>query len=50
MKWVQFLGRMEQNRFPKLLSNYKPKGKRDQTSHVKDWEESFEYNTNNFIP
>jgi hypothetical protein len=30
IKWLQHLERMEQNRIPKLLLNYKPKGRRDQ--------------------
>jgi hypothetical protein len=30
IKWLQHLERMEQNRIPKLLLNYKPRGRRDQ--------------------
>jgi hypothetical protein len=30
IKWLQHLERMEQNRSPKSLLNYKPRGRRDQ--------------------
>jgi hypothetical protein len=29
IKWLQNFERMEQNRIPKLLLNYKPRGRRD---------------------
>jgi hypothetical protein len=28
-KWLKYLGRMEQNRFPKLLADYKPRDRGD---------------------
>jgi hypothetical protein len=41
MKWLQHLGRMEQNRIPKLLLNYKPRGRRVQGRPCRRWREQF---------
>jgi hypothetical protein len=36
MKWLQYLGRVEQNTFPKLLSDYKSRGKRNH-GYLSQW-------------
>jgi hypothetical protein len=41
IKWLQHLERMEQNRIPKLLLNYKPRGRRDQGRPSRRWREQF---------
>jgi hypothetical protein len=41
IKWLQQLERMEQNRIPKLLLNYKPRGRRDQGRPCRRWREQF---------
>jgi hypothetical protein len=41
IKWLQHLERMEQNRIPKLLLNYKPRGRRDQGRSCRRWREQF---------
>jgi hypothetical protein len=41
IKWLQHLERMEQNRIPKLLLNYKPRGRRDQRRPCRRWREQF---------
>jgi hypothetical protein len=41
IKWLQHLKRMEQNRFPKLLLNYKPRGRSDQGRPCRRWREQF---------
>jgi hypothetical protein len=41
MKWLKNLERMEQNRIPKLLLNYKPRGRRDQGRPCRRWREQF---------
>jgi hypothetical protein len=41
IKWLQHLERMEQNRIPKLLLNYKPRGRRDQGRPGRRWREQF---------
>jgi hypothetical protein len=41
IKWLQHLERMEQNRIPKLLLNYKPRGRRDQGRPCGRWREQF---------
>jgi hypothetical protein len=41
IKWLQHLERMEQNRIPKLLLYYKPKGIRDQGRPCRRWTEQF---------
>jgi hypothetical protein len=38
---LQHLERMEQNRIPKLLLNYKPRGRRDQGRPGRRWREQF---------
>jgi hypothetical protein len=37
INWLQHLERMEQNRIPKLLLNYKPRGRRDQGRPCRRW-------------
>jgi hypothetical protein len=44
IKWLQHLERMEQNRIPKLLLNYKPRGRRDQGRPCRRWREQFGFN------
>jgi hypothetical protein len=39
--WLQHLERMDQNRIPKLLLNYKPRGTRDQGRLCRSWREQF---------
>jgi hypothetical protein len=41
IKWLQHPGRREQNRFTKLLSDYRPRGSRDQCHPGKGWGEQF---------
>jgi hypothetical protein len=41
IKWLQHPGRKEQNRFTKLLSHYRPRGRRDQCRPGKGWREQF---------
>jgi hypothetical protein len=41
IKWFQSLDRMEQNRIPKLLLNYEPRGRRDQGRPCRRWREQF---------
>jgi hypothetical protein len=41
IKWLQHLERMEQNRIPKLLLNYKPRGRSDQGRPRRRWREQF---------
>jgi hypothetical protein len=41
IKWLQHLERMEQNRIPKFLLNYKPRGRRDQGRPCRRWKEQF---------
>jgi hypothetical protein len=41
IKWLQHLERMVQNRIPKLLLNYKPRGRRDQGRPCRRWREQF---------
>jgi hypothetical protein len=41
IKWLQHLERMEQNIIPKLLQNYKPRGRRDQGRPCRRWREQF---------
>jgi hypothetical protein len=41
IKWLQHLERMEQNRIPKLLLNYNPRGRRDQGRPCRKWREQF---------
>jgi hypothetical protein len=41
IKCLQRLERMEQNRIPKLLLNYKPRGRRDQGRPCRRWREQF---------
>jgi hypothetical protein len=42
IKWLQHLERMEQNRIPELLFNYKPRGRRDQERPRRRWREQFQ--------
>jgi hypothetical protein len=35
LKWSQNLGRIEQNAFPELLSDYKPTGRKSKYARVK---------------
>jgi hypothetical protein len=39
IKWLQYLGRMHRNRFPKLHSDYKPRDRTDQGYPHKIWTE-----------
>jgi hypothetical protein len=41
IKLLQHLERLEQNRIPKLLLNYKPRGRRDQGRPCRRWREQF---------
>jgi hypothetical protein len=41
IKWRQHLERMGQNRIPKLLLNYKPRGRRNQGRPCRRWREQF---------
>jgi hypothetical protein len=41
IKWLQHFERMEQNIIPKLLLNYKPRGRRDQGRPCRRWREQF---------
>jgi hypothetical protein len=41
IKWLQHLERMEQNRIPKLLLNYKPRGRINQGRPGRRWREQF---------
>jgi hypothetical protein len=41
IKWLQRLEIMEQNRIPKLLLNYKPRGRRGQGRPCRRWSEQF---------
>jgi hypothetical protein len=41
IKWLQHPGIVEQNRFPKLTSDYKPRGRRVQSCPCKTWREHF---------
>jgi hypothetical protein len=41
IKWLQHLERMEQNRIPKLLLNFKPRGRRDRGRPCRRWREQF---------
>jgi hypothetical protein len=41
IKWLQHSERMEQNRIPKLLLNYKPRGRRDQGRPSRRWRKQF---------
>jgi hypothetical protein len=41
IKWLQHLERMEQNRIPKLLVNYKPRCRRDEGRPCRRWREQF---------
>jgi hypothetical protein len=41
INWLQHLERMEQNRIPKLLLNYKPRGRRYQGRPCRRWKEQF---------
>jgi hypothetical protein len=41
IKWLQHLERMERNRIPELLPNYKPRGRRYQGRPCRRWREQF---------
>jgi hypothetical protein len=41
IQWLKHLERMEQNRIPKLLLNYKPRGRRDRRRPGRRWREQF---------
>jgi hypothetical protein len=41
IKWLQHLERKEQNRIPKLLLNYKSRGRRDRGRPCRRWREQF---------
>jgi hypothetical protein len=41
---------MEQNRFLKLLSDYRSRGRGNNHAHVKDGENGFGFNNYNFKP
>jgi hypothetical protein len=50
IKWLQYLGRLGQNIIPNCMPDYKSRDSRYQETHVKDEENSFEFNSYNFKP